>query len=171
MTALWTRLRNRRRSDLGRAAQVAVVLASSGSPISETAIDRASSLADGGATAVVSIARVHGSAFGLPNPGLLPTRREREEQRAIVAAAIEGLAHRHLEADGHVIVTRNAGLAIARLARARGASHVVLQASPQGRFRRLLEGDPARALRRGLGPQVALVLVTRQTESVHPNLA
>ncbi|HZZ46254.1 MAG TPA: universal stress protein [Pseudonocardia sp.] len=160
MTALWPRIRDRRGVNPHRDAQVTVVLASAGSPISDVAIDRALSLADGGAVSVVSIAKVHGSAFGLPNPGLLPTRREKEEQRTIVGAAVDALENRDITADGQVIVTRNAGRAIARLARARGARYVVFQAFPQGWLRRLLEGDPARTLRRANG--TTLVLITDQ---------
>jgi len=145
-----------------------VVLASPGSPISEAAIERAASLADGNLAAVVTIARVYGSAFGLPNPGLLPTRREREEQRAIVSAAIEALGRRDVEADGQVVVTRNAGRAITRIARSRAASYVVLDTRPQGRLRRLLEGDPARALRRGLAQRATLVIVTSEVDHARP---
>jgi nucleotide-binding universal stress UspA family protein len=169
MSTLWLRVKNRRGVASRREAPVAVVLASAGAPISEVAIDRACSLADGAATAVASIAKVHGSAFGLPNPGLLPTRREREEQRTIVATAVNALERRGLEADGEVIVTRNAGRSIARLARARGARYVVLQVSPQGRLRRLLEGDPARVLRRRHDQQPTLVLITDQADPSQPS--
>jgi nucleotide-binding universal stress UspA family protein len=148
MTTLWTRIRDRRGVSPHRDSPVAVVLASAGAPISDEAVERARALADGRPVAVVSIARVHGSAFGLPNPGLMPTRREKEEQRGIVATAVDALERRDLRADGQVVVTRNAGRAIARLARARGAHHVVLQTGPEGWLRRLLEGDPARAPRR-----------------------
>lgn len=139
MTAHRPRLRDRRRGDPRPITPVTVVLASTGQPLSDTAIDRATSLAEGAAAAVVSIARVHGSAFGLPNPGLLPSRREREEQRTIVSAAITELGRRNVEADGQVIITRNAGRAITRVARSRGASYVVLDTSRPGRLRRLLK--------------------------------
>jgi hypothetical protein len=159
----------RRRGDPPPDGKVTVVLASTGEPISESAVDRVASLTDGAPTAVVSIARVHGSAFGLPNPGLLPTRREREEQRAIVSAAIEKLSHRNLDADGEVIVTRNAGRAISRVARNRGASYVVLQAARRGRLRRLIEGDPVRALRRGLRGVANLVVLELSPERRRPS--
>jgi hypothetical protein len=112
----------------------------------------------------VSIARVHGSAFGLPNPGLLPTRRERAEQRAIVSAAIDALARRNVEADGQVITTRNPGRSITRTARNRAASYVVLDAPQQGRLRRLVEGDPIRALRRGLANRATLIVISAQAD-------
>ena len=159
MTGSWQRFRDRRRGDGRPTAPVTVVLASTGQAISADALDRAAALAGGSAAAVVSIARIHGSAFGLPNPGLLPSRREREEQRAIVSTAIEQLGRRDVEADGQIIVTRNAGKAISRVAVSRGASYVVLQAPPGGRLRLLIEGDPARVLRRRLWHSATLVLV------------
>ena len=55
-----------------------------------------------------SIARVHGVSFGLPMPGLLPTRREWQEQRDHVARAVKRLRRKGLEAEGHVLGTRNA---------------------------------------------------------------
>lgn len=141
----------RRRGDPQPTAPVAVVLATPGRQVSEAAIEAAARLAGGEAVAVVSIARVHGSAFGLPNPGLLPSRRERDEQRGIVSEAIDTLVSRGCRADGQVVITRNAGKAFVNVARVRGARHVVLEPARQGRIRRVLEGDPARAMRRRLG--------------------
>jgi hypothetical protein len=65
-----------------------VLLASAGTPFSGAAVRRAYELAAGQPVAVLTILKVYGSSFGLPNPGLLPTRREREEQYAIVRRAI-----------------------------------------------------------------------------------
>lgn len=107
----------------------------------------------------MTIARVHGSAFGLPNPGLMPSAREREEQRTIVSTAIDRLGRHDVTADGQVIVTRNGARAIARVARTPGARFVVLDAPRQGRVRRWLKGDPGRTLRRALRDQAAVVLV------------
>jgi hypothetical protein len=136
-----------------------VVLASTGQPISPAAIDQAVALAQHRSATVVSIARVHGSAFGLPNPGLLPSRREREAQRMIVSDAIAALRQRHLEADGEVIVTRRADRAISGVARRRAAEVVVLETPRQGWLRRLLEGDPARGLRRRLAGRAEVVVI------------
>lgn len=158
MTGSWLSFRDRRRGDARPTAPVTVVLASTGQAISEDAVARAAALSGGATAAVVTIAKIHGSAFGLPNPGLLPSRREKDEQRTIVAAAIEQLGDRDVEADGQIIVTRNAGRAISRVARDRGASYVVLQ-PPHGRLRLLIEGDPVRVLRRRLRDHATLVLV------------
>lgn len=88
-----------------------IMLASEGREIPDAAITRVAELADrsGPSPATVhvfSIARVHGVAFGFPNPGLLPTKREWAEQRAIVDRAIKRLRRKGLEAEGHVLATR-----------------------------------------------------------------
>src|SRR5215831_17875319 len=94
----------RRRFDPQPTSPAAVLLASSGSPFSKAAVRRARELA-----AVLSILKVYGSQFGLPNPGLLPTRRERDEQLAVVSRAIKELEQRGCTADGQVAATRSAG--------------------------------------------------------------
>ena len=54
---------------------------------------------------VPSIARVHGVAFGLPNPGLLPTKREWDEQREMVGKVVKRIKRKGIEADGRVVGT------------------------------------------------------------------
>jgi nucleotide-binding universal stress UspA family protein len=88
-----------------------IMLASEGREIPDAAIARVAELADrsGPSPATVhvfSIARVHGVAFGFPNPGLMPTKREWAEQRAIIDGAIKRLRRKGLEAEGHVLATR-----------------------------------------------------------------
>jgi nucleotide-binding universal stress UspA family protein len=90
-----------------------ILLATEGRAIPDAAIARVAELADRSAPTgprvfVLSIARVHGVAFGLPNPGLMPTRRELDEQRELVASAIKRLKRQGLAATGHVIGTRKA---------------------------------------------------------------
>ena len=128
----------------------AVLLASSGAPISRAAARRARDLAAGQPIAVISILRVYGSAFGLPNPGLMPTRRERDEQVGIVDRAIRDLERMGGTADGQVTTTRSAGRAIAKAARARGVSYVVMDAVPATGIRRVLEGEVTAVIRRRL---------------------
>jgi hypothetical protein len=127
-----------------------VLLASSGAPFTRAATRRARELAAGGPIAVISIVKVYGSAFGLPNPGLMPTRREREEQVAIVDRAIRDLERLGCTADGQVTSTRSAGRAIAKAARARGVSYVVMDAVPATGIRRVLEGEVTAVIRRRL---------------------
>src|SRR5438094_2325962 len=110
-------LLGRRRFDPQPTSPAAVLLASSGEPFSRAAVKRAHELAGGEPVAVISILKVYGSSFGLPNPGLLPSRREREEQMGIVRKAITQLERQGCEADGQITATRSAGRAIAKAAR------------------------------------------------------
>jgi hypothetical protein len=137
----------------------AVLLASSGAPISRAAARRARDLAAGQPIAVISILRVYGSAFGLPNPGLMPTRRERDEQVAIVDRAIRDLERLGGTADGQVTATRSAGRAIARAARARQVGYVVMDAVPATGLRRVLEGELTAIIRRRLRGRAVLDVV------------
>lgn len=109
-----------------------ILLASEGRPITEAAIDRVCELAGPGRASVhvLSIARVHGVSFGLPNPGLLPTRREWQEQRDIVAKAVRRLRRRGLEARGHVVGTRKATKRIMQEAEQESCEAIVMAADP-----------------------------------------
>jgi nucleotide-binding universal stress UspA family protein len=69
-------------------------------------------------------------AFGLPNPGLLPTRREWQEQRDIVAKAVKRLRRGGVEADGHVLGTRKATKRILDEAAKHGCEAIVMAADP-----------------------------------------
>jgi nucleotide-binding universal stress UspA family protein len=109
-----------------------ILLASEGRPISNAAIAQAIELArPAGATVrVLSIARVHGVTFGMPNPGLLPTKKEWAAQRDIVGKAISRLKRKGIEADGHVVGTRNAAKSILREAKNQGCDAIVMSADP-----------------------------------------
>ena len=139
------------------------MLASSGAPFSRAAVRRARELAAGEPVAVLSILKVYGSQFGLPNPGLMPTRSEREEQLAIVQRAITDLQARGATADGQVAATRSAGRTIAKVARARQVRYVVMDAHPVTGVRRVIEGELANIVRRRLRDGTALELVGGET--------
>lgn len=149
----------RRRWDPQPTTSATVLLASSGSPFSRAAVRRARELAGGGPVAVLSILKVYGSQFGLPNPGLLPSRREREEQLAIVQRAITDLEGRGCTADGQVAATRSAGRTIAKVAKARNVSYVVMDAQPATGVRKVIEGELTNIVRRRLGGDATLELV------------
>jgi hypothetical protein len=149
----------RRRWDPQPTTPATVLLASSGSPFSRAAVRRARELAGGGPVAVLSILKVYGSQFGLPNPGLLPSRREREEQLAIVQRAITDLEGRGCTADGQVAATRSAGRTIARVAHARHARYVVMDALPATGVRKVIEGELTNIVRRRLRDGATLELV------------
>jgi hypothetical protein len=135
------------------------VLASTGGPFSKAVIRKAGDLAGDDPITVVSILKIYGSSWGLPVPGLMPTPKERQEQLAIVSAAIEQLERRGCVVDGQIAATRTAGKTIARIALARGARIVVMDDPGTTGVRRFVEGDIISIVRRRLGGVAALELV------------
>jgi len=149
----------RRRFDPQPTAQAAVLLASSGSPFSRAAIRRAHELAAGEPVAVLSILKVYGSSFGLPNPGLMPTKREREEQFANVQQAIKDLERLGGTVDGQIAATRSAGRTIAKVARVRDVNWVVMDSPPATGMRKIIEGELTGIVRRRLQEGTTLEVV------------
>lgn len=134
-----------------------ILLASEGRTIPDEAIERTIALAepDGASVRVLSIARVHGVSFGLQTPGLMPNKREWDEQREIVRRAVKRLKRRGIEADGHVIGTRKATKSICREAAVSGCEAIVMAADPDrnrvvGDF--LWTQEPQRVARRAKVP-------------------
>jgi nucleotide-binding universal stress UspA family protein len=152
-------LLGRKRWDKQPTSQAAVLLASSGSPFSKDAMRRARELAAGQPVAVLSILKVYGSSFGLPNPGLMPTRREREEQLKNVKLAINELERRGCTVDGQIAATRSAGRTIAKVARTRKVSYVVMDTQPATGMRRLIEGEVTNNVKRWLRGAAVLELI------------
>ena len=150
----------RRRFDQQPTAPAAVLLASSGEPFSKAAVRRARELAAGEPVAVLSILKIYGSTFGLPNPGLLPTRREREEQYANVSKAINQLERGGCTADGQIAATRSAGRMIAKVARVRQVRVVVMDDSAESGVRRVIEGSVTSTVRRRLAGRANIELVS-----------
>jgi nucleotide-binding universal stress UspA family protein len=134
----------------------AVLIATLGVSIPPAVIRQAVQLSEGRPVAVVTIARIYGSSFGLPSPGLMPTRKEMDEQRAIVNKAIDRLERSGVEAWGQVASTRRYGKTIAQAAQARGVDRVLVVSAGAARWRRFLEGDTARDVRRRVGKQMAV---------------
>jgi nucleotide-binding universal stress UspA family protein len=153
-------LSGRRRWDRQPTAPAAVLLASSGAPFSKAAVRRARELATGQPVAVLSILKVYGSTFGLPNPGLMPTRREREEQLKIVNKAIAELERQGCTVDGQIAATRSAGRTIAKVARTRQVRYVVMDSRPTTGVRKIIEGELANIVRRRLRDRATLELVS-----------
>ena len=153
----------RRRGDPPPATPCRILLASTGAPFSREAIERAAELAGDERVGIITIARLHGYAFGLPNPGLLPTRKERDEQLSIVQAAIDRLAARGIEADGEVAITRAEAKTIANTAKRRQVATVVMDANSAPRWRRLVEGDAVAGVGRRLRPNGAELVIVGQT--------
>ena len=109
-----------------------MLLASEGRAIPAAAVERAAELAreSGGGVHVFSVARVWGTSFGFPNPGLQPNRHEWKEQRAIVEDAVRALERRGVAATGHVLGTRKATKRIVGEAQRLGCTSIVMAADP-----------------------------------------
>jgi hypothetical protein len=134
-------------------------MASPGEVFSEAAVARAADLAAGGAVAVLVVARLHGYAFGMPNPGLLPTRKEKQAVQANLEKAMAELGGRGVETSGEIAITRNAAKVFARAALAQGVAAVVMDRQSGNRLRRFVEGDMAATLRRRLRAKSIEVVV------------
>jgi hypothetical protein len=149
----------RRRWDPQPKSPAVVLLASTGTPFSQPALRRARELAGGEPIAVLTILKIYGSAFGLPNPGLMPTRREREEQLGHVRRAIGQLERRGGCADGQVAATRRAGRMLAKVASARQVRYVVMDSRADSGLRGLADRTVTSIVRRRLAGRAALELV------------
>jgi nucleotide-binding universal stress UspA family protein len=149
----------RRRFDPQPTAEAAVLLATTGEPFSKAAIQRAHELAAGEPVAVLAILKIYGSQFGLPNPGLLPTKREREEAFEVVRRAIAQLERRGGTADGQIAATRSAGRTIARVAGVRNVRYVVMDDREQSGVSRVIQGSVTGTVRRKLASGTVLELV------------
>jgi nucleotide-binding universal stress UspA family protein len=138
-----------------------ILLASEGRQIPDRAIQCVLELAGGKASVhVFSIARVHGTSFGLPVPGLLPTRQEWKEQRDLVAKAVKRLRRKGLEAEGHVLGTRKATKKIIEEAEREACDAIVMGADPdRNRFvgDMLWSQEPQRVRRKAKVPVFLVV--------------
>jgi nucleotide-binding universal stress UspA family protein len=139
-----------------------ILLASEGRDIPDAAVKHAIDLArrSGASVHVFSIARVHGVAFGLPSPGLLPTKREWQEQRELVTKAVRRLERKGIEAKGHVLGTRNATKKICEEAKLEDCDVIVMGADPdRNRFvgNLMWSQEPQRVRRRAKLPVFLIV--------------
>jgi len=150
------------------ADRAAVLLASPGLPFSAEAVETALSVAEGRPIRVLSTAKIYGTSLGLQHPGLLPSKREQDAQREIVAAAIKEIERAGGKARGEVIATRDPAKTFLRAALRCSARHVVLEPTSSGRLRTLVEGDPASSLRRRLPPEVEVRVVERRPSGGRP---
>jgi nucleotide-binding universal stress UspA family protein len=138
-----------------------LMVASEGRKISHDVIVRALELArpHGASVFVMSIARVWGTGLGFPNPGLLPSKREWDEQRLLVREAVSSFEKAGFDADGLVLATRRAAKRILAEARLRKMDAILMGAEPS----RGLLGDfqwsqePHRVARRSRDIPVYLV--------------
>jgi nucleotide-binding universal stress UspA family protein len=108
----------------------AVLLATEDREIPRAAIDLAARMAkrSGAPVHVFAIARIWGTSFGFPNPGLFPTKREWDAQRQNVEKAVARLERKGVEAAGRVIGTRAGAKRIVREAERLGCDAIVMGA-------------------------------------------
>ena len=114
-----------------------ILLASEGRAISDAALAEVKKRAFEGALPVFvfSVARIWGTSFGLPNPGLMPTRPEWDAQHKSVSDAVLSLRSAGLAAEGRVLATRNPVKSIVREAVAQQSREIVMGADrPVNRF-------------------------------------
>jgi nucleotide-binding universal stress UspA family protein len=118
----------------------AVLLASEQRQIPRAATDLAARIAkrSGAPVHVFAIARIWGTSFGFPNPGLMPSRREWDEARSVVDGAVRRLKKKGVTADGRVLGARAGAKRIVKEARRLGCDAIVMGADPQ---RSWLVGD------------------------------
>ena len=108
----------------------AVLLASEEREIPRAAVDLAARIAErsNAPVHVFSIARVWGTSFGFPNPGLLPTKKEWDKQNQVVRKAVTRLRRKGIEADARVIGTRAAAKRIVQEAKRLNCDAIVMGA-------------------------------------------
>ena len=156
------RLGARRRLDQQPVEPRTVLLATDGrEPLSPEAIERAAALASPDGVAVLAIAKIYGTQFGLPHPGLMPTQAEVDLRRQWIADAIKVLERKGVEADGQLAATRKAIKLIARVAVARSVQHVVVDQSTQTGMRLMIEGDTGKDVRRRLRGAAEVIVIPR----------
>jgi hypothetical protein len=146
----------RRKFDKQPTQSAAVLLAApNGDPIPASAVRDALRRSGGGPVAVVTIARIYGSAMGLPNPGLMPTRKEMAAQKSQVEKTIRQIEKSGSQAWGQVAASRKPIKTITQVAKARGVRHVIVVRTPQSqRWRQVVEGDIVKDISRKVGPEV-----------------
>jgi nucleotide-binding universal stress UspA family protein len=110
-----------------------ILLASEGREIPSAAVEAAAQLAKrtNAPVRVFSIARIWGTSLGLPMPGLLPQKREWDQQRDLVTRAVKALRKQGVDAEGQVVATRRPAKRIVREAASRQCDVIVMGADRQ----------------------------------------
>jgi hypothetical protein len=144
----------RRKFDKQPTQQAAVLIATNGLKIPPAVIRQALTLSAGEPVAVVTIARIYGSSMGLPNPGLMPTRKEMATYKELTENAVAAIERGGSVGWGQVAASRKPIKTIAEAARARGARHVFVVREEQVRWRQVVEGDLAKDVAKKLDPSV-----------------
>jgi nucleotide-binding universal stress UspA family protein len=140
----------------------AVLLASEDREIAPAAVDLAARIAkrSDAPVHVFSIARIWGTSFGFPNPGLFPNRHDWQHQRENVEKAVARLERAGVEADARVIGTRAGAKRIVAEAQRRGCDAIVMGADPPANrvaANFMWSQEPYRVLRRAAVPVFLVV--------------
>lgn len=148
----------------------AILLASEEREIPRAAIDFAARMARERDVPVhvFTIARVWGTSFGFPNPGLMPTKAEWDKQHEVVNKAVARLRRKGVDADGRVVGTRAGAKRIVREARRLGCDAIVMGAdAPRSRLVRdfMWSQEPYRVKRRARDIPVYLIVDGAPLES------
>jgi hypothetical protein len=149
VTAVAGRLR-RRRGDPSPSTSAPVMIVLVGGTPARATVKRAVAEAAGAPIAVITVLRIFGSAWGFPNPGLLPNATEKAEATRIVEATIAAIERHGGSADGQITATRHPAKVIVGAARRRSCRLVLVERTPSGRVRSAIEGDVGLAIRRRL---------------------
>lgn len=151
----------RRRFDRQPTQAAAVLIATTGERVSGATLRQARALAGGEPVAVVSLARIYGSAYGLPNPGLMPSKAELAAHTEVVTRTVGRLERAGVEAWGQVAATRRPAKTTAGAAAARGCRHILMVFPDAPRWRQIVEGDLVRDVRRRVDDHVTVERGTR----------
>ncbi len=109
-----------------------ILIASEGRPISDAVIALAVDMLDeGGKVTVLTAARLWGTSFGLPNPGLRPSKAEMDVQKENMFSALDSLEQAGIEADGHIVTTRHPSKSIQKQVAQRGCDTIIMGADAQ----------------------------------------
>lgn len=121
----------KRRTNDSKPAQH-LLIASEGRPISDEVIGlTVDMLQAGGQVTVLTVARLWGTSFGLPSPGLRPSKREMDEQKENMFSALERLEKAGIEANGHIVTTRNPCKSIRKQVAQRDCDAIIMGADPR----------------------------------------
>jgi hypothetical protein len=134
-----------------------VVIVSTGERVPASAVSRAVALSGGRPVGVMSLARIHRMTPGgryTPEPDEIRTHSD------VVGNALTSIERAGCSGWGQAGASRSPERAIARVARARGARHVVVIVPAQPRSRRVLAGQMIRELGRWLAPGIAIEAIS-----------
>lgn len=107
-----------------------LLVASEGRRFTNEVIQRAADLlrADRGEARILTVARLWGTSFGLPNPGLRPSKSEMAEQQSIVEDAIRQFERLGIKASGHIVTTRQPKKSILKEAQRQKCDAIIMGA-------------------------------------------